>query len=106
MSPRKGEIRRFKISPDQYELFKFQVPEKASMRVRMIATAPVNLMLLDGDERTAYESGETATHEYEAAWGRKSDLDATVKVAPGTWYLVVEGSTEPSSGRVEVFLRG
>jgi hypothetical protein len=71
----------------------------------MIATAPVNMMLLDSDERADYENGDTATQKYEVAWGRKSELDDTVRVAPGTWYLIVEGSTEPSSGRVEVSLR-
>jgi len=106
MSPPEAEVRRFEITASQYELFRFTVSNPTSMRVRMIATAPVNLMLLSSEDRAAYESGKSATHPYEMAWGRKSELDATVRVKAGTWYLVVEGSTEPSHGRIEVFLRG
>jgi hypothetical protein len=69
----------------------------------MIATAPVNLLLLDNEDRSDYERGEGTTHHYSVAWPRKSDLETAVKVDPGTWYLAVEGSTEPSSGRIEVF---
>lgn len=69
----------------------------------MIATAPVNLILLDSEERADYENRTSSTHSYTAAWGRRSDLEESVKVDPGTWYLIVEGSTEPSSGRIEVF---
>jgi len=68
----------------------------------MIATAPVNLLLLDTDDRVEYERGATETHPYTAAWGRRSELEAAVRLDPGTWYLVVEGSTEPSKGRIEI----
>jgi len=96
-----ASLRKFQITPNQYELFRFTVARPTTLHVRMIATAPVNLLLLDGRDRAEYESGES--HSYAAAWGPKSDLEAAVEVDPGTWYLVVEGSKEPSRGRIEVF---
>ena len=96
-------VKSFRISPSQYELFRFTITRRTTLRIRMIATAPVNVILLDSDDRAQYETGNWATHTYEASWGRKSELEAAVKVDPGTWYLSVEGSTEPSRGRVELF---
>ncbi len=96
-------VRNFDITPSQYQLFRFSIERPTTLHIRMIATAPVNLVLLDGDDRASYESGGTETHTYEASWGRKSDLDASLRISPGTWYLAVEGSTEPSRGRIEVF---
>jgi hypothetical protein len=95
-------VRSFKITPNQYQLFRFSVARPATLHLRMIATAPVNVLLLDSEDRAEYESGKD-THSYAAAWGRRSELEETVKVQPGTWYLVVEGSTEPSKGRIEIF---
>jgi hypothetical protein len=100
MSP--ATVRKFEVTASQYELFRFIITRPTTLRIRMIATAPVNLTLLDSEDRAEYESG-LATHTYVASWPRKSDLEATVRVDPGTWYLSVEGSTEPSSGRVEIF---
>ena len=99
---RDASVRKFRINPSEYELFKFVVPEPTTLHVRMIATAPVNLLLLDSEDRIDYERGQGENHIYSAAWGRRSDLETAVKVDPGTWYLAVEGSTEPSSGRIEV----
>src|SRR5260370_32232116 len=93
----------FQLTPNQYELFRFSVARPTTLRIRMTATAPVNLVLLDSDDRADYERGRNATHSYAAAWGRKRDLETDIKVDPGTWYLAVEGSTEPSRGRIEVF---
>lgn len=95
--------REFRISPTQYELFRFIVDRPVTLGIRLIATDPVNLLLLDNEQRDQYESGVGKTHPYTAAWGRRIDLNAAVDVDPGTWYLVVEGSTEPSRGRIEVF---
>jgi hypothetical protein len=100
---REASVRQFKITPNQYELFRFTVAYPTTLRIRMIATSPVNLILLDSEDRVDYERGRGSTHSYTAAWGRRSDLETSVKVDPGTWYLAVEGSTEPSSGRIEVF---
>lgn len=100
---REASVRNFRITPSQYELFRFTVAQATTLHVRMIATAPVKLLLLNNDDRVNYETGKGSTHSYTAAWGRRSDLEAAVRVDPGTWYLVVEGSTEPSSGRIEVF---
>jgi|SRR5205809_6197324 len=97
-----AEVRKFEVTPSQYELFRFTITRPAKLRVRLIATAPVNVVLLDPDDRVQYESRNHETHSYHAAWGRKSELDETVKVDPGTWYLAVEGSTQPSRGRVEI----
>jgi len=96
-------VRNFQITPSQYELFRFTVTHAATLHIRMIATAPVNLVLLDSDDRADYERGQNKTHSFAASWPRKSDLETDIKVNPGTWYLAVEGSTERSSGRIEVF---
>lgn len=98
-------VRTFQITANQYELFRFTVDRRTTLNIRLIATAPVNLVLLDSRDRAKFEDPQTQTHSYEAAWGRRSDLEESVRVAPGTWYLAVEGSTEPSSGRIEVFTR-
>jgi hypothetical protein len=96
-------VRNFQITPNQYELFRFTVSQPTTLHIRMEANAPVNLVLLDSDERADYESSRNATHSYSAAWGRRRELETDIKVRPGTWYLAVEGSTEPSRGRIEVF---
>lgn len=99
---RRPAVRSFEVTPSQYELFRFTVSRSARLHISMIATAPVNLMLLDSDDRAEYESGKE-THSYAVAWGRRGHLETDVDVDPGTWYLAVEGSTEPSKGRIEVF---
>lgn len=96
-------VRNFQITPSQYELFRFIVTQPTTLHIRMMATAPVNLVLLDSDDRADYERGRNATHSFTASWGRRSDLETDIKVKPGTWYLAVEGSKEPSTGRIEVF---
>jgi len=102
----KPSVRRFRITPSQYELFRFTVTRPSTVHVRLIATTPVNVLLLDSDDRADYERGQGATHSYAAAWGRRSELEAAVRVDPGTWYLVVEGSTEASQGRIEITSTG
>src|SRR2546428_9702769 len=98
-----SEERKFQVTPSQYELFRFTVGRPTTLHIRMMATAPVNLVLLDSNDRADYERGQNETHSYAASWPRKSDLETDIKVEPGTWYLAVEGSMEPSSGRIEVF---
>jgi hypothetical protein len=109
MTETDASVRKFKITANQYEMFKFVIPQSAKLRIRMLATAPINLLLLDSEDRAEFEKfmreRNKSNYTYTAAWGRRSDLDTTVPVDPGTWYLVVEGSTEPSSGRVEVLER-
>lgn len=100
---REPTVGSFQITPSQYGLFRFTITRPTTLRVRMIATAPVKVLLLDSDGRAEYESGAHREPSYTVAWGRRSDLDETVNVDPGTWYLAVEGSTEPSKGRIEVF---
>lgn len=90
--------REFDVGPTQYQLFRFNVRKPTPLHVRLIATAPVNLLLLDDEDRTEYQDGKL-NHTYTAAWGRRKYLEASVDVEPGTWYLIVEGSTEPSRPR-------
>lgn len=101
---KEASVRKFDITPSQYELFRFRVARPMTLNIQLIATAPVNLLVLNDEEKAEYERGKNATHTYKAAWGRRSDLDEAVKVDPGTWYLVVEGSTEPSRGHIIVGL--
>jgi hypothetical protein len=96
-------VRDFEIKPTEYEPFRFRVDRPTTLNIQLIATAPVNLVLLDGDQKLDYEKGKNATHPYTAAWPRKSYLETPFKVDAGTWYLVVEGSTEPSRGKIVVF---
>ena len=95
--------RKFQVTASQYELFRFNVTRPTLLHIRMLATAPVNLVLLNSEDRAGYEQGQNLTHSYAASWPRKSDLETDIKVDPGTWYLAVEGSTEPSHGRIQVF---
>jgi len=100
-----ASVSNFQITPSQYQLFNFTVERPTTLRIRMIATAPVNLILLNSEDRASYEPGQTDTRSYKTSWGRRSDIDAEVRVKPGTWYLAVEGSMEPSKGRIEVLKR-
>jgi len=97
--------RRFEITPNQYELFRFTVGRPSTLQIRMMATAPVNLVLLDSEDRAEYETGKNITYSYKTSWGRRSELDERVHLTPGTWYLAVEGSTEPSKGRIDVLVK-
>ena len=97
-----ASVRDFEVTPSQYEPFRFSVDRLSTLNIELIATAPVNLVLLNSEQKTEYEKGQNSTHTYTASWPRKKDLKATVRVESGTWYLVVEGSTEPSRGRIKV----
>jgi hypothetical protein len=99
---KEASVKNFRLTPTQYELFTFTATRPATLVIghSKIATAPVNLLLLDHDGRAEYERGNV-TAAYRAAWGRRSYLEAEEEVEPGTWYLV-EGGPELSSGRVEV----
>lgn len=99
---REPSIRDFRVTANQYELFRFIITRPTKLRIEMIATAPVNLVLLDSDDRVEYENRRKDDHPYAAAWARRKRLETTVPVDPGTWYLAVEGSSEESSGRIEV----
>jgi hypothetical protein len=100
-----ASVRKFRITANQYEMFKFVITQRENLRIRMIATAPVNLVLLSSEDRAEFEQfmlGSRSAYSYTTAWGRRSDLDTSFPIDPGTWYLLVEGNTEPSSGRVEI----
>jgi hypothetical protein len=99
---REASVRNFKIRSNQYEVFRFSIMQPTTLFIRMIATAPVNLLLLDSEDKISYERGRGIEYSYREAWGRRSYLEEAVNVDAGTWYLIVEGRTEPSSGRIEV----
>ncbi len=94
--------RYFRIGPSQYQVFRFTLPRPRPVRITLSAEAPVNVLLLTGSELAEYSDGTAVTHPYGGAWGKRRELDAVAKLGPGTWYVVVEGSTEPSSGRLEI----
>jgi hypothetical protein len=102
MSVSEAAIRKFRITANQYEVFRFRINQTGNLRIRMFATAPVNLFLLSSDDKIELEERGIDSTTYTTAWSRRSDLDTIFRVDPGTWYLVVEGSTEPSTGRIEV----
>ncbi len=54
-----------------------------TLNVQLIATAPVNLLVLSPEEKADYENGKKATHTYKAAWGRRSDLDEASRSIAG-----------------------
>jgi hypothetical protein len=99
---KRAAFRKFDITPSEYQLFKFSISRSTTILIRLIATSPVNLLLLDNEDRAEYEGG-IETHSYTNSWGRRIDLEEEVQVGSGTWYLVVEGYKEPSSGIVEVY---
>jgi hypothetical protein len=94
--------RRFEVNPTEYELFRFTVPRSAILNVRLLATEPVNVLLLDQHDLENYKSGNHR-HSYSKAWGRRTDLDDEIEVEPGTWYITIEGREQPSTGRLEVY---
>jgi hypothetical protein len=95
-------VRTFNVKPNQYTLFRFSVPDQTTLHIKLMASDPVNLLLLDNKDKREYEEG-IPRHTYTASWGRRSQLDTAVDVDAGTWYLVVEGGSYNSRGRVEVF---
>jgi hypothetical protein len=98
-----ASVRRFNITASQYEMFRFIIARNAKLRIRVLATAPVNLLLLDPEDKFMFEEKGSDYTSYTASWPRKSDFETTIPVDAGTWYLVVEGSMDPSTGRVDVF---
>lgn len=94
-------VREFQIRPNQYQLFRFSISRPTTLYIRMWANAPVDLVLLDNEGKAEYERGEA--YPYRASWGRRRNLSAYVPVEPGTWYLLVEGRDEPSSGHIQVY---
>jgi len=94
--------RYFRITPSQYQVFRFSLPESRRVHIGLSASAAVKVLLLNSGELAEYVDGEGATHPYTAAWGRRTDLDVTERIGPGTWYVIVEGSTEASSGRLDI----
>ncbi len=97
-----ASVRKFEVMPSQYELFRFTVPRSTTLYVRMMATDPVDVVLLDADDLADYKSGNPR-HSYQKAWGRRNDLEDDIEVLPGTWYIAIEGREHPSKGRLEVY---
>lgn len=98
---RETAVREFQISPNQYQLFRFNVSHPSTLYITMLASSAVDVLLLDGEARTEYESGSDSFSAYR--WGRRVSIDEAVNVDSGTWYIVVEGRHEPSRGRIKVY---
>jgi hypothetical protein len=50
-----------RVNPHQYQLFRLSVSWHATFYINMIATATVDVILLDSDDRGQYESGNEYT---------------------------------------------
>jgi len=55
---KEASVRDFEISPNQYEPFRFWVERPATLNILLFATAPVNLVLLNSEQKVEYEKGE------------------------------------------------
>lgn len=97
---RETAVRQFQITPNQYQLFRFSVSRPSTLYINMIATAAVDVQLLDSNARSIYESG--GNDYFAFRWGRRISIDEPVDVYPDTWYIVVEGRDEPSRGHIKV----
>ena len=92
----------FDITPSQYATFRFRVPPPSTMvNIQLIATAPVNLLLERSEDKDDDEKGISHSGPQ---WLERRELDATLGIDPGIWYLIVEGVKEPSRGSVKVRL--
>lgn len=98
---REAAVRQFQIMPNQYQLFRFSVSRPSTLYINMIATAPVDVKLLDSEARSIYENG--GDDYFAFRWGRRISIDELVEVHPDTWYIVVEGREEESRGHIKVY---
>lgn len=92
--------REFQISPNQYQVFRFNVSRPSSLYVTMAASSPVDVLLVDSAGKYEYETGNRRVG---FIWGRRAFIEeGTATVEPGTWYIIVEGREQPSRGRIRV----
>lgn len=97
---REAASREFQISPNQYQVFRFSV-SRPTLYISMLATAPVNVFLVDSDGKYEYENGIDSFSAFR--WGRRVSIDESVNVDPGTWYIIIEGRDDESRGRIKVY---
>lgn len=96
--------RNFRITANQYDIFRFVITRRTAGRVLLAANAPVNLVLLDSEDRADFERDKT-NYTYTEVWNNQKFLDEAIRLDPGTWYLLVEGRSSSSRGWVEVLER-
>ena len=95
-----ASTRTFEVTPSQYEVFRFSLPRRTTVNINMIATEPVNIVVLDSDEMYEYEHGELSTHDVTEVWNGRVQLSKSIRLSEGTWYLIVEGHKAKSTGKI------
>lgn len=90
----------FEITPTQYQSFRFRVAGRTTVKILLIATAPVTLLL----QRTYKAEHEEKMNSFSDArsWPSRKSVDEDLELDPGTWYLAVEAVDEPSRGLIKV----
>ncbi|SRR5579862_3149102 len=97
-----ASYREFKVTPSQYEVFRFSLPRRTAVNIDMIATKPVNLVVLGREEMQEYEHGQLASHSFTRVWNGRRSLNEQVDLDEGTWYLIVEGHKAKSVGTIRL----
>jgi hypothetical protein len=95
-------IRRFRVTPSQFQVFRFTLERTTVVRIELIATEPVGLIILDSDGLFEYEHGSLSTYEVAESLPPRSYARASIRLTAGTWYLIVEGFKKASEGRVHM----
>jgi hypothetical protein len=95
------ESRRFELGPNEYVVFRFSVRRSRTLYIRMLATSPVNLLVMDPGNYADYKSGDES-YSIER-WSKRIALEEEIDIWPGTWYIVIEGREQQSSGWLEVY---
>jgi hypothetical protein len=67
----------------------------------MISTDPIDMILLDSEDYAEYKSG-SQRYSYQNRWGRRIEVQESIHVWPGTWYIVIEGRDTRSTGILDV----
>lgn len=97
-----GRSLKFDIDADEYQVFRFTLRRPARVRIRIVASEPVNVLLLDRDERLDYESQHDDELIFTAQWRCRDNLEVTQTVDAGQWAIVIEGDESPSVGIIDV----
>jgi len=94
--------RRFRVTPNQFQVFKYTRLRRAIVHVEMIATEAVGMMVLDSDNFYEYDKGSLSTFEVERSWPPKGFVKDRFPLGAGTWYIIVEGYKATSEGRIQI----
>ena len=95
------ESRRFEVWPSEYVAFRFTIRKSRTLYIRMVATSPANLLVMDSDNYAAYKRGDES-YSIER-WSKRIDIEGEIDAWPGTWYMVVEGRDQQSTGLLDVY---